>query len=76
MPSTVQGALTSSILKDTHALTKSNHPWHGDQIWHMLVGQEDKKINESKLQEIPVQPNKKDKKKSSWAKEQKKATRC
>ena len=28
----------------------------------MLVGQEDKETNESKLQEIPVQPNEKDKK--------------
>ena len=76
MPSTVQRAITSAIRKDTHAPTKSNRPWDGDQIWHRLVGQEDKKTNESKLQEILMQPNEKDKKNSSWAKEQKKATRC
>lgn len=35
----------------------------------MLVGKEDKETNESKLQEILVQPNGKDKKYSSWAKE-------
>ena len=62
MPSTIQGELTSTILKDTHAPTKINHPWHGVQIWNRLVGEEDKETNESKLQEILVQPNEKDKK--------------
>ena len=61
MPVAVQGSLTSAILKDTHAPTKRSHPWLGDLIWNMLVGQEDKKTNESKLQDILVQPNKKDK---------------
>ena len=56
--SMVQRPSTFLILKDTDAPLESNNPWHGDWICNGLVYKEGKKTNVSKLQEIPMQPNK------------------
>ena len=60
--SMVQRPSTFFILKDTDAPLESNNPWHGYWIWNRLVYKEGKKTNVSRLQEIPMQPNKEDKK--------------
>ena len=76
MPSTLKRESTSSILEDTLAPSKISHQWHGDWIWDRLVSKADKKTNDSKLQEISLQPNEKDKRNSSWDKEEKKFNWC